>query len=867
MSRWFRSSEMEYVQIICPQSVVFKCVQLLGEQGSFQFIDQYPNKTTVQRGSQHRLFAHAIKEIKRCDNMERILRYLNQQARKSQVMPSNNNDLEGFNNGENGGFNDKFKFDQVLKLLKDAEVEVRTQTKLVAQHTRDMNVALELNRVLKAAKQRYAEGNAEAEPDRESLLMNMDTGSDDVRIEMIGGVVDRKVEQGLLRQIFRASRSNAITYFSPIDDVQLFDPDTQEPANLSVVLVFFQRSEELKKKIQKCCVAYGARTYPLPDIRKRDEVDAMIDQTNQDYLNTFKIRNAHFQNLQNMLRIRIVDNLEKWTVDVRQEKSAHHNITKFKVQGDINSQNLIAYGWVLKSKSNDLAMGLQNLGDMGQTPIMTRQNKDDWPGDPPTHFDTNKVTSVFQGIVNTYGIPRYQEANPALFEVIMFPFLFGVMYGDIGHATVLLLVSIYFIRNEKELGKPGALGDMAGMAFGGRYMLLLMSIFAIYMGFIYNDMFSLNLPLFASTWEPSNVKPTKNNTLVPAYKLPTTTYPFGMDPTWRIAGNQLSFVNSFKMKMSVILGVSQMLFGVLLKFSNAIHFKKPLDLIFECIPMLAFGLGIFGYMLFLIFYKWSIDWHGPEGMAGGYGPPSLIVNILNMVLSPGSVQDAMYGRVPEKWPVPGKVSRVNLCTVANGCGQAKVQNTLLILSGLCIPLILLPKPLLLYYCKNRDHRRESEDSLELPYMDHDERKEQESPDGDDDDAGHDAGGHGEGLGDLMIHQIIETIEFVLGFVSNTASYLRLWALSLAHGQLSEVFWGKAMLATINMSNFAAVFCGYYIWAAASIGVLCLMDPLECFLHALRLHWVEFQDKFFYADGYLFEPYDLKKIDGKLTAET
>ena len=86
--------------------------------------------------------------------------------------------------------------------------------------------------------------------------------------------------------------------------------------------------------------------------------------------------------------------------------------------------------------------------------------------DPPTYFHTSKVTSSFQEIVHAYGIARYREVNPTVFTIVTFPFLFAVMFGDMGHGFLMLLFALYMVGSEVSLGKQ-QLNEIFEMAFGG----------------------------------------------------------------------------------------------------------------------------------------------------------------------------------------------------------------------------------------------------------------------------------------------------------------------------------------------------------------------------------------------------------------
>jgi len=76
-------------------------------------------------------------------------------------------------------------------------------------------------------------------------------------------------------------------------------------------------------------------------------------------------------------------------------------------------------------------------------------------------------------------------------------------------------------------------------------------------------------------------------------------YPFGVDPSWRGSRSELPFLNSLKMKMSILFGVAHMNLGIILSYFNARFFGSSLDI--RCFTILP-GLCLYYYTILLVVY-------------------------------------------------------------------------------------------------------------------------------------------------------------------------------------------------------------------------------------------------------------------------
>ena len=88
----------------------------------------------------------------------------------------------------------------------------------------------------------------------------------------------------------------------------------------------------------------------------------------------------------------------------------------------------------------------------------------------------------------------------APYTIITFPFIFSCMFGDFGHGVLMFLCGLYLCLREKNLIARQIKDEIFSMFFGGRYIILLMGLFSIHAGFLYNDGFAKSFNIFNSRW-------------------------------------------------------------------------------------------------------------------------------------------------------------------------------------------------------------------------------------------------------------------------------------------------------------------------------------------------------------------------------
>uniref|UniRef100_A0A914Z5G3 V-type proton ATPase subunit a n=1 Tax=Panagrolaimus superbus TaxID=310955 RepID=A0A914Z5G3_9BILA len=205
-------------------------------------------------------------------------------------------------------------------------------------------------------------------------------------------------------------------------------------------------------------------------------------------------------------------NLKLWEIQVLKLKAVFHTLNLFNI--DVTQKCLIAECWIPTADIHVVQNALMHASKLSGSTVPSVLHQMETAETPPTHFRLNKFTQGFQNIVHAYGIASYREVNPAPFTIISFPFIFAVMFGDTGHGVIMFLSALLLVMFEKKIDQAKIKDEIFNTFYGGRYVILLMGLFSMYTGAVYNDVYSRSLNIFGSQWRNPYTFRLLNETLV-----------------------------------------------------------------------------------------------------------------------------------------------------------------------------------------------------------------------------------------------------------------------------------------------------------------------------------------------------------------
>ncbi|MEM2165132.1 MAG: V-type ATPase 116kDa subunit family protein [Candidatus Bathyarchaeia archaeon] len=199
---------------------------------------------------------------------------------------------------------------------------------------------------------------------------------------------------------------------------------------------------------------------------------------------------------------------------------------------------------------------------------------------PPTVIETPRTLKVFERLAVAYGLPSYHEFNPAIFFSITFPIIFGLMFADVGHGLLLLILGLACIR-AKRMG--GEYGEIIGYFVDNGLFFVSLGVSSIIGGLLYGDIFG-----FHGVIHPIGFSIRIGNTWIPIG---------GYNPVAMLEhGNLMPMF-----KFALFVGAIHITLGLLINLAVKLVNREYLEALTEPIPWLWLYVGLI-YMVFTLKY-------------------------------------------------------------------------------------------------------------------------------------------------------------------------------------------------------------------------------------------------------------------------
>jgi vacuolar-type H+-ATPase subunit I/STV1 len=351
-------------------------------------------------------------------------------------------------------------------------------------------------------------------------------------INFVTGVIDTEQLHRLNKMVYTSLRGLYSMKYDDVEDEEgiFMDPTTDMPRKKSTFIIFFQ-GEMSKNKVLKLCQNFSAKIIDNDlvkppasacegkkpsDVRQEKIQEAISEIANHEKAIAYTL------DFKRKTLVKFYRYAQEMSSYVYQEKMIFFTLNKFVFSESAGGLTMAVEGWCPAAaidgvEGSDGPMSyLQALVEMAKkkahaldAPVLVRKLELEEDNSihshaekPPTLIRVNNFTSGFQGIVDGYGIPRYEEVNPGFFAIAMFPFLFGVMFGDIFHGAMMVVLGIYLVCTEDAVLKTyNQQNEIFLMVFDGRWTVIMCGICATYMGFIYNEGLSVAFDWFGSGYK------------------------------------------------------------------------------------------------------------------------------------------------------------------------------------------------------------------------------------------------------------------------------------------------------------------------------------------------------------------------------